>query len=78
MDTPSPFNDDAERVAAAIKAANGAAELARKLGITRWAPHQWKRIPADRVAQVAEITGIPAHLLRPDVFTAPCHAQEHA
>lgn len=45
--------------------------LAESLGILPGALSQWKRVPADRAEKVADITGIPAHELRPDVFRDP-------
>lgn len=52
----------------AIKAAGGAAALARHLGITSQAISQWDRVPLGRLAQVHRLTGIPLAELRPDVF----------
>jgi DNA-binding transcriptional regulator YdaS (Cro superfamily) len=57
----------------AVKAAGGAAELSRKLTAmgrkcSTQAISQWQRIPIERVAHVAEITGIPREKLRPDIF----------
>lgn len=48
-------------------------ELAAKLGIAPSVLHKWenKRVPADKCIHVESITGIPCHLLRPDVFKAP-------
>lgn len=51
----------------AIAAAGNASALARKLSITPQAVIQWKEIPHDRLADVADATGIPAHELRPDL-----------
>lgn len=52
--------------------ADGPSKLARALGgITPQAVSSWDKIPMKRVYQVAEITGIPAHVLRPDVIPAP-------
>jgi len=42
--------------------------LAERLRIGPSALSQWQRVPADRCADVAAITGIPTALLRPDVF----------
>jgi DNA-binding transcriptional regulator YdaS (Cro superfamily) len=42
--------------------------LAKELGLTRSAIHQWDRIPAERVVEVERITGIKRELLRPDLF----------
>lgn len=52
----------------AIKAAGGAAALARHLGITSQAISQWDRVPVTRAAAVERLTGIPRAELRPDVF----------
>lgn len=42
--------------------------LARKLGITRQAIGLWKKIPAERVVEIEEVTGIPREQLRPDLY----------
>ena len=52
----------------AAKAVGTVAALARKLGITRAAIHQWPRVPAERVVQVELATGIPREELRPDLY----------
>ena len=57
---------DAIRIAA--KAAGGTAALARDLGISRQALHQWKRIPPLRVLTVERLTGVPRETLRPDLY----------
>jgi DNA-binding transcriptional regulator YdaS (Cro superfamily) len=47
--------------------------LAAHLGITAQAVQAWVqtgRVPARRARKVAEITGIPLHVLNPDVFPA--------
>lgn len=41
--------------------------LARQIGVTRGAIAQWDDIPADRLADVSEATGIPPEVLRPDL-----------
>jgi len=38
-----------------------------KATVSRWCA---KTIPAERVKRVSEITGIPRHVLRPDIFEA--------
>lgn len=60
----------------AIEAANGPAALARELGITSQAISQWGRCPIDRARQISEITKIPLHELRPDVWEPPVQAAE--
>jgi TorA maturation chaperone TorD len=52
----------------AINAAGGVSELARKIGIAQPSVSNWSRIPAERVAAIAEITGVDRALLRPDLF----------
>jgi len=48
------------------------AAFASKFGINKSTAMRWqKRVPADRVQDVSDITGIPPHELRPDVFRAP-------
>jgi DNA-binding transcriptional regulator YdaS (Cro superfamily) len=52
------------------------AQLAKELGMTRSAVHQWERVPAERVVEVSRITGIPREALRPDLYVnapeSPC------
>ena len=55
-------------IAAAIKAAGGLRALSRELGIRREIIEQWKRVPAELSQVVAKVTGLPQHLLRPDLF----------
>lgn len=42
--------------------------VASELGITAGAVSQWDRVPAVRVIEVEKITGIPRHVLRPDIY----------
>ena len=55
----------------ALEAVGGVTKLADELKITRSAVSQWEQIPLERVFDVARITKIPAHELRPDVIPAP-------
>jgi DNA-binding transcriptional regulator YdaS (Cro superfamily) len=54
----------------AARAVGSYAALARRLGMTRGALHQWKRrqVPAARVLQVESATGVPRSALRPDLY----------
>jgi len=55
----------------AIKAAGGAAELAKACALSRPAVLFWRRlkgIPARHVPAVERVTGIPREQLRPDLF----------
>ena len=44
------------------------AQMSEALGITRQAVNKWERTPIERVREVEKITGIPRHVLRPDIF----------
>ena len=43
--------------------------LAEDLGVSSGAIHQWvkRKVPAERLYEVARLTGIPAQVLRPDI-----------
>jgi TorA maturation chaperone TorD len=55
----------------AIAQAGGVRALARTLGISQPAISTWKRVPAERVAQVEAATGIERSTLRPDLYAQP-------
>ena len=57
----------------AVDAMGSVVALANALGIKQSAIHQWPRIPAERVVQVEQATGIPRHLLRPDLHLPPSY-----
>lgn len=42
--------------------------LSRELGIRRQAVQNWNKVPAERVIAVEKVTGIPRHVLRPDLY----------
>lgn len=46
-------------------------DLARQLGITRSAVSQWDRVPLERVPDVARVTGLEWHEIRPDHYRRP-------
>ena len=59
-------------VAVVIRKERGlATRIARELGITREAVWLWKRVPSERVLVVEKVTGIPRHLIRPDLYPRP-------
>lgn len=50
-------------------------ELAELLDVSKQAISGWKKIPPRHVSRVANVLKIPVHVLRPDVFPAPLHAE---
>lgn len=62
----------------AKRIAGGNVGLAKEIGsITPQAVSQWKCVPPKQVIAVERVTGIPRHVLRPDVFPAPHSTPEH-
>jgi DNA-binding transcriptional regulator YdaS (Cro superfamily) len=55
---------------AAVEAAGGKAALASRLGISKQAVGQWRRVPERRVVEVARVTKVRAWVLRPDLYPA--------
>jgi DNA-binding transcriptional regulator YdaS (Cro superfamily) len=49
----------------------GVRKLAAALGIKHTAFYSWTEIPDKRVRKISELTGIPLHELRPDLYDAP-------
>ena len=66
-DSVAMINSGKKQLIAAL-GDGGASRLADALGITRSAVSQWQRIPAERVREVERLTGVPRHLLRPDLY----------
>lgn len=63
----------------AIGKAGGGAALARKLGLkSRQAVYQWTEVPPKHVLRVEEISGVPRHELRPDLYPADREPAEAA
>lgn len=52
----------------AKQAAGGGSKLARALGLRRQAVYQWDKVPPGHVLRVEEVTGVPRHRLRPDLY----------
>lgn len=75
MDTPS---DALSGLNAAIEAAGSASALAKRIGMVKSAIGNWRRreggVPAQHVPTVCRHTGLPAHVVRPDLFPAPGEA----
>jgi hypothetical protein len=57
---------------AAIRAAGSMAKLGEALPdkLTAQAVSLWEKVPAERLLQISEITGLPYEVLRPDLFPA--------
>jgi DNA-binding transcriptional regulator YdaS (Cro superfamily) len=54
----------------AIRDRGGYAKVGQLLGVSRQTVYRWvwNRVPAERVAEVEYVTGIPRERLRPDIF----------
>jgi DNA-binding transcriptional regulator YdaS (Cro superfamily) len=48
--------------------AGGLGKLAAALGIRHQAFYSWRKVPAERVIAFERATGIPRHVIRPDLF----------
>jgi len=46
----------------------GVPRLADRIGVTRQAIYQWREIPAERVREIATLTGVARADLRPDLY----------
>jgi DNA-binding transcriptional regulator YdaS (Cro superfamily) len=57
-----------------IEAVGGQNKLAERMNVSRQVVYAWTKtgiIPVRRVLKVSEVTGIPVHVLRPDIYPAP-------
>lgn len=52
----------------AIRAVGGISALSRLLGIAQPSVSIWTRVPAERVVAVENVTSVPRHILRPDLY----------
>jgi hypothetical protein len=46
-------------------------EILKRLNIKRQAIDAWRVVPADRVIDIAEISGLEPWMIRPDIFPDP-------
>ncbi|WP_036838343.1 transcriptional regulator [Pleomorphomonas oryzae] len=55
-------------------------KIAKHCGVTQGAVSQWlmTRVPAERVRQVEEVTRVPSHEIRPDLYPPPAPSQAGA
>lgn len=68
--TVLPMSDGLERVLEKT----APVVLARELGIAIQAITGWKkakRVPVERVLEVSRISGVPPHVIRPDIYPVP-------
>lgn len=49
----------------------GKAKVARAVNRSRGAVSQWDLCPGDHVLKVSALSGVPAHVIRPDLYPAP-------
>jgi DNA-binding transcriptional regulator YdaS (Cro superfamily) len=49
--------------------------LARRLKLSRQAVYAWTQVPHERVLEVARITGMTPHQLRPDLYPKTLNGQ---
>lgn len=65
------FDPEDARVIACARAkekAGGYPKLARAIGVTPEAVFQWKIVPVERCQEVARLTAMSVHEMRPDIF----------
>jgi DNA-binding transcriptional regulator YdaS (Cro superfamily) len=55
----------------AVRRTGSLNRLAKRLGISRQALQQWEEVPVRRVLALEEISGVPRHEIRPDVYPPP-------
>ena len=53
---------------AAVRERVRPSHLARELGLTRGAITNWRRVPAEWIGRVAELTNLPHEIIRPDLY----------
>lgn len=49
-------------------------KLAKAIGLSQQAISRWVksgRVPAEHARKVSEATGVPPHIIRPDIFDCP-------
>jgi len=64
-------------VNAAVAAMGGVRPLARAIGISNVSILGWKRVPAERVLKLEEITGVDRTILRPDLYPLEDYRRHH-
>jgi hypothetical protein len=54
-----------------IRAAGGASKVAKAIDRHHATVLRWQRVPAEHVRQVARLTKLQPHVIRPDIYDAP-------
>lgn len=62
----------------AIEKAGSVKALAGLIGVTPQCISQWKRVPVEHVRIIENITGMPRHEIREDVYEVPPAAKGRA
>lgn len=66
---PRNLDDELKRgLELALARTNGAYGLAKAMNLSYQAIQKWRRVPAERVHDVERASGVPRHLLRPDLY----------
>jgi len=55
----------------AICQAGGPTVFARAIGVKLPSIYSWRRAPAERAAAIERASGVPRHVLRPDLWDPP-------
>ena len=59
----------------ALRVAGGITPLSKIAETSPQAVYKWPRIPVSRVLRIEEGTGIPRHVLRPDIYPPPARTK---
>ena len=69
MRKPRDFDEEVKRgLELALARTNGAYGLAKAISVSYQAVQKWRKVPAERVHDVERASGVPRHLLRPDLY----------
>lgn len=49
----------------------GLTRLASQIGVRHQSIYSWRRVPAERVRDMARVSGLQAYEIRPDLFPPP-------
>ncbi len=60
-----------EPIRLAIEKAGSVKALAVIIGVRPQGISQWKRVPQEHVRAIEALTGLPKHVIRPDVYDLP-------